>query len=134
MLTDAQQAAGALRLEGEAPKHLTASDVLDLAAALRLWLGSRASEFSDVETRLRASSGVKAEKLAGVLILLKGLGSATSFIRNGPAGFNDRKADQRILLHEFLFGLLYESGIGRGPVDNATLTTGSTSTPNKAVL
>lgn len=134
MLTDAQQQVGAARLTGE-PKVLTESDALDLLAALCTWLGSRAGEFSNMESRLRAASGVLAEKLAGVLAELKRLGSDTSFIRQGPAGFNNRKADQRTLLIEYAFNLLYKSGIGRGPVDNMTGTgTGSTSTPNKATL
>lgn len=104
MLTDAQEEAGALRLE---EGKLTAKDRADLLAAFRLWLGPREMRYPDIAQDLGNASQPIAGKLAGVLILLKAMNFSVTNLAGGRLGVESSKQEKRVLLIEYAFGLLY---------------------------
>jgi hypothetical protein len=108
VLTDAQEQQGKDRLEGAEPhKRLKSGDVADLLSAFRTWLVDRASEYPDMAARLASAEGEIAAKLAGALLLLKGMGFSTSSLTGGSLGIASNKQDKRSLIVRYAFGLLY---------------------------
>lgn len=119
MLTDDEIAAGAARLAGGA---LTGGDRDDLLSAFRLWLSFRASAFGDMSERLTAARSPVAERLAGALILLKGMNFSVTDLSGGSLGVKSVKAEKRDLIIKYAFGLLYDL-----PADNQAGLVGSVS-------
>jgi hypothetical protein len=131
VLTDAQEVLGKARLVGDDPhKRLKAGDVADLVSAFRVWLVDRAGEYPDMAARLAAAEDDIAAKLAGSLLLLKGMGFSVSNLTGGSLGISSVKQDKRSLIVRYAFGLLYdltEFFEGQGSTPKSTAVENQTS-------